>query len=35
MVFIDKQGKEKVRPIALSSCMGKLMERMVNERLVW
>lgn len=35
VVFIDKQGKEKVRPIALSSCMGKLMERTVNERLVW
>lgn len=34
VVFIDKQGKEKVRPIALSSCIGKLMERMVNERFV-
>lgn len=33
--FIDKIGKKKVRPIALSSCMGKLMERMVNERLIW
>lgn len=33
--FIDKVGKEKVRPIALSSCVGKLMERLVNESLVW
>lgn len=23
-----------MRPIALASCMGKIMERMVNERLV-
>ncbi|KAK0160438.1 hypothetical protein PV328_007848 [Microctonus aethiopoides] len=35
VIFIDKPGKEKVRPIALSSCVGKIMERMVNERLVW
>lgn len=35
VVFIDKPRKEKVRPIALSSCIGKLMERLVNERLVW
>lgn len=35
VLFIDKPGKEKVRPIALSSCVGKIMERMVNERLVW
>ncbi|XP_024882817.1 uncharacterized protein LOC112461711 [Temnothorax curvispinosus] len=34
-MFIDKAGKEKVRPIALSSCVGKVMERMVNERMVW
>lgn len=33
--FIDKIDKKKVRPIALSSCLGKLMERMVNERLIW
>jgi hypothetical protein len=33
--FIDKAGKEKVRPIALSSCVGKVMERMVNERFIW
>lgn len=35
VIFIDKTGKEKVRPIALSSCVAKLMERLVNERLVW
>lgn len=35
VLFIDKPGKEKVRPIALSSCVGKLMEKMVNERLIW
>lgn len=33
--FIDKIGKNKVRPIALSSCMGKIVERIINERLVW
>ncbi|XP_071575008.1 uncharacterized protein [Temnothorax nylanderi] len=35
VVFIDKPGKEKVRPISLSSCVGKLCERMINERLIW
>lgn len=35
VMFIDKAGKESVRPIALSSCIGKVMERMINERLVW
>ena len=35
-----KPGKESslpsnYRPIALTSCMAKLMEKMVNERLVW
>lgn len=34
-IFIDKLNKEKVRPITLTSCTGKVMERMVNERLVW
>lgn len=33
--FIDKIGKKKVRSIALSSCMGKIMERMISERLIW
>ncbi|XP_077257541.1 uncharacterized protein LOC143894783 [Temnothorax americanus] len=35
VLFIDKANKEKVRPISLSSCVGKVMERLVNERLVW
>lgn len=35
VIFIDKIGKEKVWPISLSSWMGKIMERMVSERLVW
>ncbi|XP_071580666.1 uncharacterized protein [Temnothorax nylanderi] len=35
VVFIDKVGREKVRPISLSSCVGKLMERLINERLIW
>lgn len=34
VLFINKVGKNKVRPISLSSCVNKLMERMVNERLV-
>lgn len=33
--FIDKKNKQKVRPISISSCVGKLMERMVNEILNW
>lgn len=33
--FIDKPKKEKVRPIALSSCTGKVLERIINERLTW
>lgn len=35
IIFIDKPGKNKVRPISLASCMGKILERMVNERLIW
>ena len=35
VIFIDKIGKDKVRPIALSSCICKLMERLINERLIW
>lgn len=34
-IFIDKGTKKKVRPISLSSCVGKLLERIVNERLNW
>ena len=37
MIPIQKQGKktESYRPISLTSCCGKLMERMVNTRLMW
>lgn len=34
-IFIDKGNKEKIRPIAMSSCMEKVLERLMNERLVW
>lgn len=34
-IFIDKSNKEKVRPIAMTSCVGKALERMINERLIW
>lgn len=34
-IFIDKGNKEKVRPITLSSCVRKVLEKMVNERLIW
>lgn len=32
---IGKKEKNKVRPITLSSCVGKVLERMINERLMW
>ncbi|KAK3772626.1 hypothetical protein RRG08_006757 [Elysia crispata] len=40
MVPIYKKGKERskttsYRPISLTSCVGKLMERLINSRLVW
>ena len=40
MVPIHKKGKDQAntdsyRPISLTSCAGKLMERMINTRLVW
>lgn len=35
VIFIDKTGKDRVRPISLSSCFGKLYERVINERLNW
>lgn len=40
MVPIHKKGKDKskatsYRPISLTSCMGKLMERLINNRLMW
>lgn len=33
--FIDKKDKQKVRPTQISSCVGKLMGKIVNERLNW
>lgn len=40
MIPVYKKGKDKTkavsyRPISLLSCIGKLMERLVNNRLVW
>ena len=40
MVPIHKKGKDRTkaesyRPISLTSCVGKLLERMINTRLVW
>ena len=40
MIPIHKKGKDKkkaesYRPISLTSCMGKLLERMINTRLSW
>lgn len=35
IVFIPKGKSDKVRPISLASCVLKLMERMINERLQW
>ena len=40
MVPVHKKGKEKskagsYRPISLLSCVGKLLERMINTRLMW
>ena len=40
MIPIQKKGKDKskaqnYRPISLTSCLGKLMERLINTRLVW
>lgn len=31
----DKKRKQKVRLISISSCFGKLLERIVNNRLNW
>ena len=40
MIPIHKKGKNKLktssyRPIRLTSCVGKVMERMINTRLIW
>ena len=39
-IHVPKRGKDKsqaesYRPISLTSCVGKLMERLINTRLVW
>lgn len=34
-IFIGKKDKNKVRPITMSSCVGKVLERIINERLIW
>ena len=31
----DKSKAESYRPISLTSCVGKLMERLINKRLMW
>lgn len=33
--FIDKKGKQMVRPITLASCMEKVLKRIVDEKLGW
>lgn len=35
VIFIDKVNKEKVRPISLSSCMCKILEKIINYRFSW
>ena len=36
IIPIPKPGKDKTdRPIALTSCICKTVERMINDRLVW
>lgn len=34
-LFIPKSNNNKVRPISISSCFLKLLEKMINERLTW
>lgn len=34
-IFIGKKDRKKVRHITMSSCVGKLIERMINERIIW
>ncbi|XP_076677774.1 uncharacterized protein LOC143373934 [Andrena cerasifolii] len=33
IIFLDKTNKKALRPISLTDCMGKVMERVVNRRL--
>lgn len=34
-IFIGKKDSDKVRPMTMSSCVGKVFERMINKRLIW
>lgn len=34
-IFIPKKDRGKVRPISMSSCVGKVLERMINDRINW
>lgn len=34
-IFIEKKDRNKLRLITMSSCVEKIEERMINERLVW
>lgn len=34
VILLDKPGKDALRPIALTNCVGKIMEKIVNYRLV-
>lgn len=34
-LFIEKKGRKAIRPISMSSCISKILERMINERLIW
>lgn len=33
--FYRKEKEKNVRPISTSSCVGKVLERMINERIIW
>lgn len=33
--FYRKEKEKSVRPISMSSCVGKVLERMINERIIW
>ena len=35
VAFIPKNNSRKVRPIPLASCLLKILERLVNGRLIW
>ena len=34
VIFLEKPNKKSLRPISLTDCMGKIMERIINERIV-